>query len=39
MARLARLAVSDQPHHVMQRGHGRARTFVEDSDYALYRDP
>ncbi|WP_275194381.1 transposase [Bradyrhizobium sp. CSA207] len=26
------------PNHVTQRGNGRARTFFEDSDYALYRD-
>jgi putative transposase len=38
MARLARVVVPDYPHHVTQRGNGRARTFFEDSDYALYRD-
>src|ERR1700680_4201468 len=27
------------PHHVTQRGNGRARTFFGDDDYALYRDP
>jgi hypothetical protein len=26
------------PYHVTQRGNGRARTFFDDSDYALYRD-
>ena len=26
------------PHHVTQRGNGRAQTFFEDADYALYRD-
>ena len=26
------------PHHVTQRGNGRARTFFDDGDYALYRD-
>ena len=26
------------PHHVTQRGNGRARTFFGDADYALYRD-
>jgi putative transposase len=26
------------PHHVTQRGNGRARTFFSDTDYALYRD-
>jgi len=25
------------PHHVTQRGNGRAQTFFEDADYALYR--
>ena len=38
MARLARLLVSDVPHHVTQRGNGRARTFFGDDDHALYRD-
>src|SRR3954466_5722395 len=38
MARLARVVVPDHPHHVTQRGNGRARTFFGDGDYALYRD-
>jgi len=38
MARLARLVVPGLPHHVTQRGNGRARTFFDDRDYALYRD-
>ncbi|QPF89635.1 transposase [Bradyrhizobium commune] len=38
MARLARVVVPGHPHHVTQRGNGRARTFFEDGDYALYRD-
>jgi putative transposase len=38
MARLARLVVPGLPHHVTQRGNGRARTFFEDEDYALCRD-
>lgn len=38
MARLARLVVPGLPHHVTQRGNGRARTFFSDADYALYRD-
>jgi putative transposase len=38
MARLARVVVPGHPHHVTQRGNGRARTFFGDSDYALYRD-
>src|SRR5260370_40455331 len=37
MARLARVVVPDHPHHVTQRGNGRARTFFGDPDYALYR--
>src|ERR1700736_2111037 len=38
MARLARVVVPGYPHHVTQRGNGRARTFFGDQDYALYRD-
>ena len=38
MARLARVVVPGLPHHVTQRGNGRARTFFGDDDYALYRD-
>lgn len=38
MARLARVVVPGLPHHVTQRGNGRARTFFADADYALYRD-
>lgn len=38
MARLARVVVPGLPHHVMQRGNGRARTFFDDGDYRLYRD-
>ncbi|MDZ7751717.1 MAG: transposase [Gammaproteobacteria bacterium] len=38
MARLARVVLSDVPHHVTQRGNGRARTFFGDADYRLYRD-
>ena len=38
MARLARVVVPGHPHHVTQRGNGRARTFFGDPDYALYRD-
>jgi putative transposase len=38
MARLARVIVPGHPHHVTQRGNGRARTFFSDADYALYRD-
>jgi putative transposase len=38
MARLARVVIPGVPHHVTQRGNGRARTFFGDADYALYRD-
>jgi putative transposase len=38
MARLARLVIPGLPHHVTQRGNGRAQTFFGDADYALYRD-
>jgi putative transposase len=38
MARLARLVVPGLPHHVTQRGNGRARTFFDEADYAFYRD-
>jgi putative transposase len=38
MARMARLVIPDIPHHVTQRGNGRAPTFFSDGDYALYRD-
>jgi hypothetical protein len=27
-----------RPHHVTQRGNGRARTCFGDHDYALYRE-
>ena len=36
--RLARVVIPGLPHHVTQRGNGRARTFFGDDDYALYRD-
>lgn len=38
MARLARAIFPGLPHHVTQRGNGRAQTFFSDADYALYRD-
>jgi putative transposase len=38
MARMARLVVPGIPHHVTQRGNGRAPTFFSDDDYTLYRD-
>jgi REP element-mobilizing transposase RayT len=38
MTRLARVVIPGHPHHVTQRGNGRARTFFGDGDYELYRD-
>ena len=38
MVRLARVVIPGHPHHVTQRGNGRARTFFGDGDYVLYRD-
>ncbi len=32
MARPARFVVPDVPHHVTQRGNGRARTFFGEAD-------
>ena len=37
MARMARLVIPGVPHHVTQRGNGRAPMFFRDDDYALYR--
>lgn len=36
MARLARVVLPDIPHHVTQRGNGRAQTFFCDADYRYY---
>ncbi len=36
MARLARVVVPGVPHHITQRGNGRAKTFFLDDDYRLY---
>jgi Transposase IS200 like len=38
MSRIARVVVPDLPHHVTQRGNRGERVFLEDGDYALYRD-
>jgi putative transposase len=38
MARLARVVIPGIPHHVTQRGNGRAQTFFAAADYARYRD-
>jgi putative transposase len=35
---MARTVFPGLPHHVTQRGNGRAQTFFGDDDYALYRD-
>ena len=36
MARLARLVIPGIPHHITQRGNGRAQTFFGELDYRLY---
>ncbi|WP_245438176.1 hypothetical protein [Mesorhizobium sp. WSM4312] len=36
MARLASIVVPDLPHHVTQRGNGRAKVFFTPEDHALY---
>ena len=36
MPRAARLVVPGIPHHVVQRGNRRQRTFFSDADYRLY---
>jgi putative transposase len=38
MARLSRITVPDLPHHITQRGNRRQAVFLEEGDYALYRD-
>ena len=38
MARLARSVFPGLPHHVTQRGNGRAQTFFSDDDYLAYRE-
>ena len=38
MARLARVVVPGMPHHVTQRGNGRAKVFFRQADYGRYRD-
>ncbi|HJQ15840.1 MAG TPA: transposase, partial [Allosphingosinicella sp.] len=38
MVRLPRLVLPGFPYHVTQRGNRRQQTFLEDGDYALYRD-
>lgn len=38
MPRVARLVVPGQPHHVVQRGNRRQKTFFGAADYAAYLD-
>ncbi len=38
MARLSRLVIPGLPHHVTQRGNGRAPVFFNAADYQAYRD-
>jgi putative transposase len=38
MTRLARAVFPGHPHHVTQRGNGRAQVFFCDEDYRRYRD-
>jgi REP-associated tyrosine transposase len=38
MARLARLVVSNYPHHITQRGNRRQQVFFNDGDYQTYID-
>jgi putative transposase len=38
MSRLARVVIPGVPHHVTQRGNGRAQTFFGEDDYRLYLD-
>lgn len=36
MARIARIVVPNVPHHVIQRGNRRQKTFFSDEDYRFY---
>src|SRR5690554_134187 len=38
MARMPRLVVPDYPHHIIQRGARRMRTFFSEEDYQYYLD-
>ena len=38
MARLPRIVIPGQPHHVIQRGNNRDVIFVSDADYHFYLD-
>ena len=36
MPRMARVIVSNCPHHIVQRGHNRKAVFISDEDYRYY---
>lgn len=38
MARLPRLVVPGQPHHIVQRGNNNQNVFLDDADYACFLD-
>lgn len=38
MARIARVIAPGYPHHIIQRGNRRQRTFFSDADYSAYTD-
>ena len=38
MSRIARVVVSEVPHHITQRGNRRLQTFFCDEDYEEYID-
>ncbi|MDN5848246.1 MAG: transposase [Nitrococcus sp.] len=38
MSRLPRITVPGIPHHVTQRGNRRQKVFLQEDDYAVYRD-
>ncbi|WP_246686915.1 hypothetical protein [Mesorhizobium sp. B2-4-19] len=38
MARPARIVVPGLPHHVTQRGNGRAKVFFTPKEYELYKN-
>jgi putative transposase len=36
MPRKARILLSNDPHHIVQRGHNRKAVFLADEDYQFY---
>lgn len=36
MARIARVAVTELPHHIIQRGNRRQKAFFNEDDYGEY---